>query len=332
MMKMKFIKKLVKMFISLLISFLLLSCLSISRKDLFNEYFQIASLFYEKLDYAKAAEYYKKALNLEKQNEKVLFNLSLCHTENKEYKKAIKLLEKGLRITDDANKITYYLQIGTNYYYLTEVEDALAWYKKAEEIEKKNGESKQVSIYINQAVIYQKMNEIDIAVEYYKKSLKISNNKTALNNLAHIFYEKNDTEYAGFYFRKLIKLDQNNAEIKSKLIEIDYSLGFIDEARNTVNKAIEEVKSKLPYYIAEKENKKLLHDLLFWKLIIEAGGFFDRTNSIEALQELLELDFQNIEKLKNKSELSILLEDEDVRNMLIKYGLIAETEPVETIQ
>lgn len=70
--------------------------------------FQIlGDLEFKKGDYKKSLEYYEKSLNIDKNNEIVLGNISLCYLRIEDYHQALNFLEKSLEIIESHISLTY---------------------------------------------------------------------------------------------------------------------------------------------------------------------------------------------------------------------------------
>ena len=243
--------------------------------------------------------------------------------ENKEYKKALKLLEN---IENEEDGIKFYGS-GLIYSYLNQFKESEKYYLKA--IEKGNS----MAMY-NLAILYDNQDKPELAEKYYLQAIE-KGHSDAMNNLANLYNNQNKPELAEKYYLQAIEKGHSEAmynlailynnQDKPELAE-KYYLQAIEKGRseamynlailyNNQDKpelaekyyfqAIEKGHSgamntlAVLYYLANDQKKEALEyskmiDDLELKLVIEIwNGIFDNVEqrSVEILKENPENDF-----------------------------------------
>ena len=76
-----------------------------------------------------AITYYKQALDIMPQNDDALVNLAICYNKMGKFDDAIQLCLKAIQI--DPDRAGGYRTIGDSYYYQSDVNNVIKWYKEA---------------------------------------------------------------------------------------------------------------------------------------------------------------------------------------------------------
>ena len=196
---------------------------------LFNN---IASVYREQGDYAKALEYYEKALQI---NERVLgsghpstattySNMAVVYREQGDNAKALEYCKKALEIRERVlgsghpDTAATYNNMANVYSSQGDNEKALEYYKKALEIRERvlgSGHPDTAATYNNMANVYCELGDYGKALEYYEKAFKIrervlgSNHPdtaATYNNMANVYREQGDYGKALEYYKKALEI------------------------------------------------------------------------------------------------------------------------------
>jgi tetratricopeptide (TPR) repeat protein len=144
--------------------------------------------------------------------------ISQCYLNKNAYENALSFSKKSLYYTDEQDTINtpyYYKHVGMIYAQMNEVDSALVYYKKAEEIALKRTNSERfVSFLFNDiSNLLLSNNEFEKALEYTDLSINYRTNRKdiSLFNLtkARIFLAENKTDSARFYLERTIQSSEN---------------------------------------------------------------------------------------------------------------------------
>jgi adenylate cyclase len=139
---------------------------------------------------------------------------------NRQYEEAIETyltfiqIEKG-EPQPDINKISESLNnIGICYYLMNDYHEAISWYEKALEEDRKIGLMENIATrYNNLGLAYKKLGLYDNAISYYKKALRLDEEQgdtlsiaKSLNNLGSIYDTWGIYDTAIFYYEKSLNL------------------------------------------------------------------------------------------------------------------------------
>ncbi len=137
--------------------------------------------YYDKEDYDKAIDTYKKVSKNDTNYSWALYELGSAYTAQKNYDLAIESAKQGLKLFDKSNEVDFYIQLGNAYDYLDSTETALNYYKEA------------LSIYPqNQSLIY------NSGLALYQKKDYNEAEKTMIRSLTINPYHPNSHLYLGY--------------------------------------------------------------------------------------------------------------------------------------
>lgn len=197
--------------------------------------------------------------------------------------KAKKLYDLSVSKKDEKSKALAYNYLGVSHELKGELAEAISFYLKALNIQKKIGEPRDISFtYTNLGLAYWTQKELDKALEYFKLSLKynLQNKDTngiagSYNNIGLIYMDKNDYNESAKYFFKSIAYDSlmNN----KNGIAISYNnIGLIYRRDKEFKKAEEY------FLLAAKIHKETGDKYGLVNSIINIGLIYEDQNQFEA--------------------------------------------------
>lgn len=130
-------------------------------------------------DYSLAIILYRKAIEIEPKNKKLLFEISNCYANTNELELAIAYLDTAILI--DSTYSIFYNNRGLLHYKLKESEKAILDYEKAIKLD-----STQSLFYANLALVYNYQKKYDKACEYIKKAEKLGEDISKFKTLKRI--------------------------------------------------------------------------------------------------------------------------------------------------
>ncbi len=212
----------------------------------------------ENPDVDKAIEYYKKGLELQPNNKKLLNLLSLAYLKKDETDKAIETLLKITKIEDD-KKVWY--QIGKIYESEDDMEKAKEAFDKAIEIDEKYLDACQEA-----AQMLFDNEEYEKAIPYLEKATKINpDNEQLQDKLAKCYHISGKLDAAIKQYQSVIKDKPNNLRAYLNLAAAYRTLNKLDQALSVLNNALK-IDNKNPrifvrladVYIAKKDYDKAI--------------------------------------------------------------------------
>lgn len=212
------------LFLVLVISALLWTNL-VSASELTNDYFDIATNYFNSNNYTKALEYLDLILGVEPDNlqAKALKDKILPPQDCQENKKPAEDITKPSTVIQTSNNAAtiettpantekvvynsdYYNAKGQEFYSQKEYDKAIEYFYKAIATNKKNAQA-----YNNLAMTYWLKNNLYAAVKYFKKANYVNKNYTQpLVNLSELYKQLGDKKNQVFYLEKAIKLNPND--------------------------------------------------------------------------------------------------------------------------
>lgn len=249
----------------------------------------MGKMFMEQKEYEKAAEYFKKLLDVDNTDySKYTYdNICECYEKLKENKLAEKYLSEA--IEKYPNDESFYLSRGLFYSNHDEKAKALEDYEKAININPKYSYA-----YNNMGVVYRDMKQYEKAIEFYKKAIAIKpNNDKANENIGNVYlYNLKDYEKAVFYYTKHIELISDSAGVYRERAEAYIELGEIEMAKQDYTIALRYYLEELPDnedYPCIYKNIGLCHEhlgefdeaILYYKKSIELSLEYEHCRSSE---------------------------------------------------
>jgi len=250
--------------------------------DKAGAYYDIGDIYYDRVkNIDKAAEYFERAIELKNDFAQAYSYLGTISREKEDYAKAIEYYEKAIRL-EQTPKVKYaaFNGIGTAYFYKQDFDKAIEFYKKALELKIGDGDA---NIYFNIGIAYIRKQDYDKSMEYLKKvvdldskhvkairtmgsiysinhnytkaiefyetAIKLDPKIDAYISIGSAYYKKQDYNKALEYYEKAIKHQpENKAEIYDLISGIYFHRKDYDKAIEYLNKAISLNSDKnLPY-------------------------------------------------------------------------------------
>lgn len=189
----------------------------------FNDY-DSALIFFQ-----KSKDLYRSINNTEGMLRSVDF-LSYVYYKKNNYYKAIEYGKRGLFLSDSLGyygfKADFYLDIGSCYDEMGELEEAIRSYLLAEKIYLKDNDSSGiVSCYINIGIIYSQNDNFIESIEYFEKAQEIgvlAGDTEAVsacyNNIGDVYIKQKKYQKALDYFFKSLDIDKESGDRRGEAI------------------------------------------------------------------------------------------------------------------
>ena len=316
-----------------------------SREALGDTLGQIALLkllgdIYYQLNQQEAITHYELLLNLyQSQGQKealleVLARLGEIHNERNESEKALEYELQSLKIMKEMNDYqgmaASYNKIGNFYKNLNDNDQALTYYKKSLEFNRKSAAGKEGNqdddILVDIAFIYQAKGEYDEALKYLFSALEIRQARGDFVNSARVNHEISYTyqalgrlklakEYAAMAVRWLEREKAYDLLEKSyKLLSDIYLNANDDEQALKYYKKHSETMRQL--YIAQTKQKQ---QLLEQQLEIERKEKDFRLLQVE--KEIKDLELKELQYIsdKNETDIALLKKEKELQQISLKH-------------
>lgn len=255
-------------------------------------YYIIATVYYNKEDFAAAKEYYNMTLEREASNFAALYQLSLCYIELNDYQGLIDVTDKAISYYPE--QPLFYLFKGIGYFNKKDYENTVKILEKGRNLSANKDLTADFDTYIGDT--YNILQNKEKSYEAYDRVLRAKpDNIYVLNNYAYyLSLDDKDLERALQMSAKTIKAEPKNPTYLDTYAWILYKLGRYDEAKKYMEKVFKY--DKKPQGI----NYEHLGDILFqlgdvknavknWKKAKKAGGevseFLDQKIKDEKLYE-----------------------------------------------
>lgn len=208
-----------------------------SKPKSYEAQFNYALELHKAKRYQEALKYYQKALNINPSKEETYINIAQIYLDQKNYKAASDICQRGLIMLPDSKMINQYLQdsknlaLGAKYdsatklYEQRQFEAALKAYLAMDE--------KTTEVNMAIASCYAQMNDYEKANIYYNTILASDpNNMDALVNSAYAYFTLKDYTNAKTTAQKILALDKNNKEAQNIInsIEDSQNTAMLNEA------------------------------------------------------------------------------------------------------
>ncbi|HOK41416.1 MAG TPA: CHAT domain-containing protein [bacterium] len=259
-----------------------------SQEALFAQYIRLGRIYYLRLnDYLTALDYFEKAKDLVKSDDKLLCQTLIYIGLVKEriigleeartiYNEAIKINKK---INDKDIEAELLLNIANTYWYEGDYKQAIEYAFKALDICKKNkNEQLEYIIYNTIGLIYWTLNNFEKSIYYLENSLLLSSKlkfyndvASTYNNLGLVYRSQKNYNEAIDYFNKAIEIDKN---LMSKwALGYDYrNLGITYLLLNDLKKANEYLFTAYDY------SSKINDYVNLAKTMLELGNLYTKLN------------------------------------------------------
>jgi len=169
--------------------------------------FNYALEMHKNKDYNNALQYYKKAQSINPSKEETYINIAQIYIEQKKFKEASTICEKGLLIMPDSNELTKYLNDSKMYLANNQFDEATKLYSQGQ---------------------YQK------ALNEY---LKIPNQTIEIKTaIASCLWQLKDYKKANTYYQEILAQNPTDEEILFNSAWADYQLNNIENCKKTLNK------------------------------------------------------------------------------------------------
>ena len=206
----------------------------------------IGDIYYTKNEYKKAAEYFKKYADGEKEPDNFYYyKTGWSLSDIGEYEDAITYLEK-YNPEETLDKVKKYSEIGYANYSLKKYDAAIEFYKKAIDLKDDYGIALR-----GLGNSYYDKNENDQAFDYYKQAIEKdeANSGSCYYKMGWIYNDHEKYDEAISVLLKAVAFDGKDAGNREELGFAYYKKDRYDDAIDQLNKAIElDPKSKLGYY------------------------------------------------------------------------------------
>jgi tetratricopeptide (TPR) repeat protein len=170
--------------------------------------------FHNAGDYRRSIEAGRVAVEKYPNNSDAHFCLGVSYYAIGEFRLALEHLKKAENLTSDKEDlIGVYSLIGSIYWKMGYLDDALLYYSRSLSLARDLGnKSMQASVLNNIGVIYEKKGKLDKALGYYEESLRLETDEkakaTTYNNIALIYEDKGDYQKAVEYYQKAIEINE----------------------------------------------------------------------------------------------------------------------------
>ncbi len=240
---------------------------------------------------------------------------------------------------DDKLLATCYNNLGYNYSKLKDYENAIVFFKKAEEAQKKNPILDPSILYKNMGIAYQNSGDLNKAIKYLRKArvtlaLDLNGNQFAhLTHLISSIYHKNQDSYNALIFndealaaaklvsdkRVLSECYNTGAQIHQKLYDYEKALDYYKKhlaLRDSflLEERIRQQSVLQQQYLLERAEKEI-------KILLSNQEIKDLSiNQLNLEKEKLELSAigLKLEAEKRESELTVLRKEQEIKDANLK--------------
>ncbi len=252
---------------------ILTSCqtLTLQESELSHDYYNIGNAYSDLGKYEQAADYYKRALELNPDLNQAAFNLARTNLEIEDNRAALKLLE-NLESQDDRNLMVLEM-LGFVWYKLGDHAKAAGYYKKCLSID----EAHIRSLY-NLTVLEMEEERWKESEDYLDRLLALENKEEYRTLKAELADARGETDSAIIYYEDLVLEYGGSKESYTALKDLYLKSEMYKEALDT-----------LDLLIGDETEKEVRKDLYFEKSRIEILILDDvilgQTDLISALED-----------------------------------------------
>ncbi|MBR1617607.1 tetratricopeptide repeat protein, partial [bacterium] len=244
--------------------------------------FNCALQLHKNKKYPQAVQYYNRAIAANPAKEETYINLAQIFIEQKDFRNAQNVCQKGLMMLPESKSLNQYLTDAKNY---------------------------QLNNIFDEATKLYEARQFDAAIAKYNQ---IPNKNTqVLMAIASCFWEKNDYKKANEIYNQVLAQEPNNKEALINSAYAYFSLNDFNSAKTTAQKILTLDKTnkeatEILQNITQSQNQALMNDMI---AKFEKGDF---KGSLEASNKLLSSDSNNeyglyykglnLDELKNTNE------------------------------
>lgn len=247
--------------------------------------FYLGMISFDTEEYAKAAEYFKRAITFDSSNTEALKRLSMALRYGKHYDEAIAYSKSAL--DKNPNDTDMMLLLGNIYYEMGRYADAAAQYRQAV-----NKAPENPRALYNLASAMLKLGDDFSSAEYFKRAADLDKYGDvayrASSSLGIIYTEKGDNEQAVKYLKQAVSIRPNNAANH-------YNLGLAYLKAGREDEALKELALAEQYSANEEQ------------VLENIGEMYGRLNrydkSIEVYNKILQANGRSIRALSRIGEI-----------------------------
>ena len=256
-----------------------------------------------------------------------------------DYQAAIENLLNSLtlfeEIRDTAGMRENSVNIGSVFWRMNDLDQALAYYKKGADLNKGNQNNfSQAAIYGNMGLIYRANGVYDTAMQYYQKSLEVfeeigahTNSVINLQNMGSLFFRQEKYDKALPYYEQALRISQENGYERGELFAL-HSIALVDVKKRRYDKGITGLEEALAMAkeMKNKEEIKSLYEALAethkeagqYKKAYENRLLFeswqDSILSENHLNQIKELELQ-YETAKKDDQITMLTQENEIQTL-----------------
>ena len=208
--------------------FFLLSCATGYNKFA-DRYYQEGLAFYEKMDYGRSIDSFKKVLELAphgKDNDLVYYNLGMAYFKQRQYDQSIYQFTKALELIpkeDNKRKFRALMWRGNAYGQEKEFDRAIKDYSDALPLDP--GNKKIKFIYNHRAWSWVDEKNYDNAIEDFTRAISIDPKfDAAYYGRGYVWYKKDDLQRALIDTKEALKLSPGNKKYDDLFYKIDSAM------------------------------------------------------------------------------------------------------------
>lgn len=200
-----------------------------------NPLLLLGNIYYEQGNFTEAVKYYDRALNIDKNNSALLYNMAVALLKKGDYFPGLEYLKKAAE-ADSIGEIAYksYSRLGAEFIENSNFPLAEKYLKQA--VALRPGEP---SARYNLAVAYLRQNKNSEALKELEESEKLSRgDPDILERIGDSYLSLNDYDSSLRSFNKVLESRGRNVKILSRIGEIYYRKGDLDRAYDAYSKVV----------------------------------------------------------------------------------------------
>ncbi len=252
-------------------------------------------------NYSKAKVFFIKCLNEDATDYSALYNLIYCYDHLSQHDEAIEYLNNFLE--NNPYSEVAWQQLGKQYYTIKAYEKALAAYDFAT-----ISDDSFVGAYLEKGKVLERLKRYNEAIENYQLTLVLDDPTAfALLRIGHCYEILGAPKMALQFYKKTLKEDPVFEKGWLALANFHYRQNELEEALNTINKALN----------VEAEN------IEYWKVYAKIQKKLDNFNQVEeAYKELIELGLCDLEIWIDRSDNLIKIDAQNQALVNLKQAAI----------